>query len=102
MAFKMRGFNAGKGTGLTQNKSKSGGGSKDARPQKAPGKATGSAMKMGMRSNAMAGRDPNMAMKASNAMLPGSMMAMKANRSAMTLKDDAKKAAMRGGTEGLA
>ncbi len=96
----MRGFNAGKGTGLTQDKSKSGGGSKDARPQKAPNKATGSAMKMGMRSNAMAGRDPNMAMKTSNAMMPGSMMAMKANRSAMTLKDDVKEAAIKGAMMG--
>ena len=94
MAFKMKGFDPGKGTGMSPKTMKKGSsmkmkkessmkkplvGDQHKLPQELKAAIKSAPMKLGM-------RDPNMAMKASNNMLPGSMMAMKANRSAMTLK----------------
>lgn len=94
MAFKMKGFDPGKGTGMSPKTMKKGSsmkmkkessmkkplvGDQHKLPQELKAAIKAAPMKLGM-------RDPNMAMKASNNMLPGSMMAMKANRSAMTLK----------------
>ena len=101
MAFKMKGFNAGKGTGMSPNTMKKGSamkmkkgssmkkplvGDQHKLPQELKAQIKQAPMTLGMRGNAMQGRDPNMAMKASNAMMPGSMMAMKKQNSAMTLK----------------
>ena len=101
MAFKMKGFNAGKGTGMSPNTMKKGSamkmkkgssmkkplvGDQHKLPQELKAQIKQAPMTLGMRGNAMQGRDPNAAMKASNAMMPGSMMAMKKQNSAMTLK----------------
>lgn len=102
MAFKMKGFNAGKGTGMSPNTMKKGSamkmkkgssmkkplvGDQHKLPQELKAQIKQAPMTLGMRGNAMQGRDPNAAMKASNAMMPGSMMAMKKQNSAMTLKE---------------
>ena len=115
MAFKMKGFNAGKGTGMSPNTMKKGSamkmkkgssmkkplvGDQHKLPQELKAQIKQAPMTLGMRGNAMQGRDPNAAMKASNAMMPGSMMAMKKQNSAMTLKEGAMSGAAISGVAG--
>ena len=115
MAFKMKGFNAGKGTGMSPNTMKKGSamkmkkgssmkkplvGDQHKLPQELKAQIKQAPMTLGMRGNAMQGRNPNMAMKASNAMMPGSMMAMKKQNSAMTLKEGAMSGAAISGVAG--
>ena len=115
MAFKMKGFNAGKGTGMSPNTMKKGSAMKMKKgssikkplvcdqhklPQELKAQIKQAPMTLGMRGNAMQGRNPNMAMKASNAMMPGSMMAMKKQNSAMTLKEGAMSGAQISGATG--